>query len=582
MNPSTIFLYGPPGSGKSTIGRILADNLHLPFYDLDVEIENRSGCTVAQIFLQQGESGFRDMERQEIERLLTLGKAVVALGGGSLTVPAVCALAEVNGTVLCLDAAPGVLLDRLQTDPVPGDRAVGRSLPAFARLNRQRPLLAGDAAAKLADLLAQRAEHYASFPVRLDTTQLDPAQAAWEVQIILGRFRVGMVSPSYEVCIQPGALDTIGQALSERDIHGPLALVTDSNTAPLYATRVAASLESAGLSLQLVVIPAGESNKTIASAQKLWENFLDAGLERGCTVIALGGGVVGDLTGFAASTYMRGIQWVNVPTTLLAMVDSSLGGKTGVDIPRGKNLIGAFHPPSFVLADPEVLATLPEAEFRSGLAEVIKHAIIGDPGLLNKVAVYKIGNWRYRTPLGDLGSVGAGERKEHASGPAPTAQISGLFPLSELVSRAMAVKIGVIETDPYEKGVRAALNLGHTVGHALELVSGYRLRHGEAVAIGMVVEARLAERLGLAEGGLSLHIATVLAEVGLPVAIPGDLDRAAIRRAIGVDKKKAQGRVRFALPTRIGQVQIGIDVPDDVLASEIGSIPVETAQGETP
>jgi len=475
--------------------------------------------------------------------------------------------------VLCLDAAPGVLLDRLQTESVPadarnprayrGNRAVVARKASVARLYRQRPLLAGDAATKLADLLAQRAKHYASFPVRLDTTQLDPAQAAWEVQIILGRFRVGMVNPPYEVCIQPGGLDTLGQELSERDIHGPVALVTDSNTAPLYAARVAASLESAGLSNQLVVIPAGESNKTISSAQKLWENFLDAGLERGSTVIALGGGVVGDLTGFAAATYMRGIQWVNVPTTLLAMVDSSLGGKTGVDIPRGKNLIGAFHPPSFVLADPQVLATLPEAEFRSGLAEVIKHAIIADPGLLEKCAAFKF----------------PGE--DHITSAQASPSGWGGREISELVSRAMAVKISIIETDPYEQGVRAALNLGHTVGHALELVSGYRLRHGEAVAIGMVVEARLAERLGLAEGGLSLHIATVLAETGLPVAIPGDLDRAAIRRAIGVDKKKAQGRVRFALPTRIGQVQIGIDVPDDVLASEIGSIPVETARGET-
>jgi shikimate kinase / 3-dehydroquinate synthase len=539
MNPFTIYIYGPPGSGKSTIGRILADHLNLPFYDLDAEIEDRSGCTVAQIFMQQGESAFRDMERREIERLMTLGKVVVALGGGSLTVSAARVLAEANGTVLCLDAVPGVLLDRLQTVPSPGGPY------------RQRPLLAGNEAAKLANLLAQRAEHYASFPARLDTTQFDPVQAAWEAQIVLGRFRVGMVSPPYEVCIQPGALDTLGQVLLKRDIHGPVGLVTDSNVAPLYAERVAASLESAGLLHKSVVIPAGESNKTIASSQMLWENFLDAGLERGSTVIALGGGVVGDLTGFAASIYMRGIQWVNVPTTLLAMVDSSLGGKTGVDIPRGKNLVGAFHSPSFVLADPEVLATLPEVEFRSGLAEMIKHAIIGDSGLLNKCVVFK--SLRDHSFLSAQMSPSGWSWQE----------------ISEIISRAMAVKISVIETDPYEKGVRATLNLGHTVGHALEVVSGFHLRHGEAVAIGMVVEARLAERLGLAEGGLSLHIATILAETGLPVAIPGELNRDAIRCAIGVDKKKLQGRIRFALPTRIGQVQIGIDVPDDVLASEI-------------
>jgi len=265
----------------------------------------------------------------------------------------------------------------------------------------------------------------------------------------------------------------------------------------------------------------------------LWEHFLDAGLERGSTVIALGGGVVGDLTGFAASTYLRGIRWVNVPTTLLAMVDSSLGGKTGVDIARGKNLVGAFHQPAYVLVDPDVLASLPEVEFRSGMAEVIKHGILADPGLL-----------------------------EFCS---QKAWVGGKQ--DRLVSRAMAVKIRVIEIDPYEKGVRASLNYGHTIGHAVELVSGYRIRHGEAVAIGMVVEARLAERLGLAEPGLSHAIAAICAAAGLPTGIPADLDRTAIRGAIGTDKKKAAGRVRFALPVRIGEVKIGMDVPDDVLSA---------------
>lgn len=523
MNRSTIFLYGPPGSGKSTTGKILADDLQYEFFDLDAGIENRSGCSIAQIFARQGESAFRDMEQHEIQRLLTVGNAVIArsaviaLGGGSLTVPAVRALAEANGTVVCLEAVPGVLLARLQADTA------------------QRPLLSGDAAARLADLLAQRADHYASFCLRIDTTQLDPVQAAWQTQVLLGRFRVKKAGQPYEVSVQPGGIDSIGEAIVQQGLQGPTALVADSNTARLYAARAAASLDKVGLRSKTIIIPAGEAFKTIDTAQALWENFLDAGLERGSTVIALGGGVVGDLTGFAASTYLRGIQWVNAPTTLLAMVDASLGGKTGVDIARGKNLVGAFHPPAYVLADTDVLASLPETEIRSGMAEVIKHGIIGDPGLL-----------RICTP-----------------------EVWGGRELRELVSRAMAVKIGIIEVDPYEKGVRAALNYGHTIGHAVELVSGYRLRHGEAVAIGMVVEARLAERLGLAEQGLSHSIAAVLVELGLPTVIPAGLDRVAIRRAMGVDKKKASGRVHFALPTQIGQVQTGIDVPDDVLAEEI-------------
>jgi shikimate kinase/3-dehydroquinate synthase len=520
MSQTTIFLYGPPGSGKTTIGRILAATLNLPFFDLDAEIEKRWECTIAEIFKRHGEAAFRQAEKHEIEQLLAQGGAVVALGGGSLVNPAVRALVQDSGTVLCLHAAPGALLDRLSGDTGQGDQ------------NRQRPLLAGDVASKLADLLSQREEHYASFPLQLDTTLLAADRAAWEAQILLGRFRVGKISQPYDVCIQPGGLDFVGRMISQRGLHGPVALVTDSNTGPLYAARVIACLENMGSSPKVIVIPQGESFKTLATVQGLWEGFLDADLERSSTVIALGGGVVGDLTGFAASTYMRGIRWVNLPTTLLAMVDSSLGGKTAVDISRGKNLIGAFHPPAFVLADPDVLSTLPEVEFRSGMAEAIKHGIIGDPGLIEKCSVFK-------------------------------------SEIGEIVSRAMAVKIRIIEDDPYEKGVRAVLNLGHTVGHALELVSGYRLRHGEAVAIGMVVEARLAEHLKLAEQGLSLHIASFLAGMGLPVAIPGDLDRAAIRRVIGVDKKKARGRVRFALPVRIGQVQFGIDVPDDVLAVEI-------------
>jgi shikimate kinase/3-dehydroquinate synthase len=522
MNPSSIFLYGPSGSGKSTVGKILADALQLPFFDLDAEIEARSTCTIEEIFARQGERGFRDFERRELEQLLSQRSALIALGGGALTVPAVRALVEAHGSVVCLRATSTVLLTRLQSDPT------------------QRPLLVGDAAARLESLLTRRGEHYASFPLQLDTSQLDPAQVAWEVQILLGRFRVGKVDSPYEVWVQPDGLGTLGEALRQRDFQGPLVVVTDSNVGPLYAGRAVASLESAGFPTQVSNLPAGEKSKTIFTAQKLWEDFLDAGLERGSTVVALGGGVVGDLTGFAASAYLRGIRWVNVPTTLLAMVDSSLGGKTGVDIPRGKNLVGAFYPPAFVLADPQALTTLPEAEFRSGMAEAIKHGILGDQVLLDQ----------------------CGEQLS-------TIRARGGEGLSEIVSRSMAVKIGVIEADPYEKGVRASLNLGHTVGHALELASGFRLRHGEAVAIGMVVEARLAERLCLAEAGLSERIAHILAGAGLPVEIPGDLDRTAIRSAIGVDKKKTQGRVRYALPVRIGQVQIGIVVPDDVLAAEI-------------
>jgi 3-dehydroquinate synthase len=303
----------------------------------------------------------------------------------------------------------------------------------------------------------------------------------------------------------------------------------------LYASRATASLESSGYSVEILTIPPGEQHKTLETVSCLWEGFLAAGVERGSTVVALGGGVVGDLTGFAAAMWLRGVPWVNVPTTLLAMCDSSLGGKTGADLPQGKNLIGAFHPPALVLADPEVLATLPEDEVRNGMAEVMKHGVIADPMLF--------------------------ELCQHPS-LLPFNRGGGGEAFDEIVRRSMAVKIHIIQEDPYEGGRRSALNLGHTIGHAVELVSGFRLRHGEAVAIGMVAEARLAEQMGIAsaQSDLAICIATALQAIGLPTEIPSHLDRDAIQRAILVDKKRAGGKVRFALPVKIGEVITGVEV----------------------
>jgi 3-dehydroquinate synthase len=283
-----------------------------------------------------------------------------------------------------------------------------------------------------------------------------------------------------------------------------------------------------------VLIPAGEQHKTIHTVAKLWEAFLANGMERGSTVIALGGGVVSDLAGFAAATFLRGVPWVVLPTTLLAMADASLGGKTGADLPQGKNLIGAFHAPCLVAADPQTLATLPEGELRSGLAEAVKHGVINDPALFALCA--------------ELQGLSFEQLKETLKGCA----------LDDIVRRAMAVKIQVIDLDPFEKGRRAVLNFGHTIGHAVELASGFRLRHGEAVSIGMVTETRLAEQIGLAEAGLTETISGVLRGLGLPVEIPPGLEHDSILKAIGADKKRAGGKVRFALPVKIGEVKEGI------------------------
>jgi len=318
-----------------------------------------------------------------------------------------------------------------------------------------------------------------------------------------------------------------------RGLSGPIALLTDQNVAEHYLARAEKSLQAEGYSTRSFIIPPGEASKTMSTISQLWQEFLEVGLERKSTVIALGGGVVGDLGGFAAATYMRGIPWVNVPTSLLAMADASLGGKTGADLPQGKNLVGAFHAPKMVLTDPSTLHTLPRSELRSGIAEVIKAGIIGDPDLFEGCA--------------------HGWEKIEAD-------------WYEIICKAMAVKIQVIEADPYEGGLRAVLNLGHTIGHAVEKVSNYELRHGEAVAIGMVAEAQLAEEVGLAKQGLADEIKAVCELLGLPVEIPSNLSRSEIIKAMQVDKKRSGAKVKFALPIRIGEVISGIEV------SDIGSI----------
>ena len=524
MIDEKFFFYGPPGSGKSTVGRLVAGALGLPFHDLDTEIETRLGKSVGEIFSTEGEPAFRAHERDELQRLLAEGSMVIALGGGTL----------VNGETrrLVEDRAPVVLLD------APSD-VLAQRLHGGAHL---RPLLAGDAAARLKGLLEQRQEHYASFSLRLDTGRLDPEQAAWEAQIRLGMFRIrGMAeaknphSAGYDVRVQPGGLDNLGELLRQRKMAGPVVVVSDQNVGERFAGRVQKSLQDSGYLVSLALIEAGEEHKTMQTISGLWNAFMAAGLERSSTVVALGGGVVTDQAGFAAATYLRGVRWVAVPTSLLGMVDASLGGKTGVDLPQGKNLVGAFHAPALVLADPNTLASLPPDELRSGLAETVKHGILADPYLLACCASLK--------NLADPQELQAR--------------------LPEIVRRGMAVKVRVIETDPFEQNQRAALNLGHTVGHAIELASGFRLRHGEAVAIGMVVEAAIAEEMGLADAGLSEAIAGLLTGLGLPTRIPADLESDKILRAMEMDKKRAGSKVRFALPVRVGEVKVGVEVDED-------------------
>ena len=517
-----IFMYGPPGSGKSVTGRCLAENLALPFYDLDREIEAQTGNLIPDIFTRQGEAAFRAAERKELARFLEGNENfVLSLGAGALLEGESRKNAQAAGKVICLAASPETLLERLQAE-------AGR-----------RPLLAGDIPGRLDKLLATRSSHYASFPFQVDTSRLSPDEVAWKIQVQGGFFHITGMGSAYSVRVLQEELEALGDLLLRNGLNGPLALITDQNVADHYEQAIITSLRRAGYSCHSIVLPPGEASKNLSTVSHLWEAFLDARLDRKSTVLAVGGGVITDLAGFAAATYLRGIRWVAVPTTLLGMVDASLGGKTGIDLQQGKNLAGAFHAPSLVTAFPVSLATLPEAELRNGLAEVVKHGVIADPELFYDCAR----GW-------DALMLNAS--------PAIWAA---------LVSRAVAVKVRILLEDPYERGRRAVLNFGHTVGHALEQASGYRLRHGEAVAIGMVVESQMAEVLGIAQAGLPDAISIVLDGLGLPVSIPTDLDLQVIRSSLKVDKKNLSGKARLALPVRIGQAQEGIEIEEDKLWS---------------
>jgi len=503
-----IFLYGPPGTGKSTIGKILARSLSLPFVDLDNVVEEKAGMIISKIMKQQGESAFRGFETSALIDLEDEGESVVALGAGALLSDENRVFAQSHGRVILLMAKLEILLERLQND------------------SGKRPLLKGDLREKLTALLENRNEHYNSFPVIVHVDEKDIDQNAHHLQVVLGRHHLSAMG-EYDAVVQSNGIEQLGEMLNSYGLQNPI-IVTDENVARFHAEKVVDVLNKSGYKPKVITIPAGEEYKKLDTVSGLWKSFLEAGLDRKSTAIALGGGVLGDLTGFAASTYMRGISWVAVPTTLLSMVDASLGGKTGFDLPEGKNLIGAFYPPKLVLADPQMLKTLPEAELISGMAEVVKHGIISDPELFN------------------LCSRGLDWVKNN---------------LEEVVKRAMAVKIQVIEKDPYEKGFRAALNLGHTVGHAIELVSKFKLRHGEAIAIGMAAEAKYAARIGLADAGLVEAVAESLKALGLPVQIPEEMPHDEIIRAMRVDKKKNAKAIRFALPVEIGKVKL-MDVID--------------------
>jgi len=512
-----LILTGFMGTGKTSVGQEIARRLGREFVDMDALIEAREGLTVAEIFSQRGADYFRRLEAALCHELAARQKLVIATGGGALIPPGNHQVLGASGPVVCLMATLDEILHRLETA-------------------QDRPLLnVPDRQARVAALMAERAKAYRRIPLQVNTTGLSVAQVADRVLAVAEppppvAIPVSHPGGEYAVHLGRGLLARAGSRLQEQSPGNAVALVTNPTVGSLYAHQVIESLERASFETTICTVPDGEPYKTLDTIRMLYDSFVKAGLDRKGTVLALGGGVIGDAAGFAAATYLRGVLLVQMPTTLLAMVDASVGGKVAVDHPRGKNLIGAFKQPETVLADPDVLATLPHKELDNGLAEAIKAGIVGDPALFAHLETF------------------------------------GPNPLPWLIERAIRVKVAVVEKDPYERGRRAVLNLGHTFGHALELLSGYSLSHGKGVSIGLAAAARLSARMGLCEPALVARVERALAYLGLPTTYRGPTP-AQLWDAMATDKKRRGKTLRFVLPRAAGDVFVTDQVKRaDVLA----------------
>jgi len=363
--------------------------------------------------------------------------------------------------------------------------------------------------------------------------------------------KVPLADRSYDICIGDGLLECVGKQASKLNLGHRCAIVTDSNVSPLYGEKVIQSLTNKGFSVEKIVVKAGETSKSLKVVGQCYDEIARMRLERKSFILALGGGVVGDLAGFLAATYMRGIDFVQVPTTLLAQVDSSVGGKVGVNLKAGKNLVGAFYQPRFVLCDLEALNTLPEREFRAGLGEVIKYGIIYDAGLFRRLER-------------DMAKV----LKRDA------------LVLSAIVARCCEIKAEVVRQDETEGGLRAILNFGHTIGHAIEAVEGYgKYLHGEAVSIGAVAVAQLSTKvLGLPVTDAA-RIENLFRQAGLPTGLRlSAAQQKSVFDAMFLDKKVAGGEVKFVLASSIGKVEFGRKIKPELVRSALADL----SQRESP
>jgi shikimate kinase/3-dehydroquinate synthase len=546
-----VVLTGFSGSGKSTVALLLAARLGWRPVDLDQDIEIETGLTIPEIFATHGEASFRRMEREHLVRACGLNRVVIATGGGACVDEALWSdeLLRRPGTlVITLDAHPEEMLNRM------------RKQAEMQGGGAERPMLAADDPLRRIDELKRtRQEAYDRAHVTLPVDRITADLVADE---ILQMVRPSLLEPcvtmnaasgSTRVHIGQGATDFAGELIKETYPKAQRAwIVSDANVDALHGKDVETTLLAFGLRPHRLAVPSGEGSKSLATAGQLYDWLLNGGIERGDVVVALGGGVIGDLSGFVAATALRGVGLVQIPTTLLAMVDSSIGGKTGINHEAGKNLIGAFYQPPLVVIDTRFLATLPPRELRSGFGEIVKHAII-----------------QPSTPNGDRADlIRFLERNAH------NFRLLTEPVTSYAISRNIELKAAVVEHDERETGIRAFLNFGHTLGHAIE-AAGYRLLHGEAVAVGMRAAMRIGRDMGTATDLHVQNVDALLDQYGLPKRAA--VDPAQVMALIGIDKKRKAGRLRWVLPIQDGGVTMSEDVPVEIVQNALAEVIEPTA-----
>ncbi|WP_293777788.1 bifunctional shikimate kinase/3-dehydroquinate synthase AroKB [uncultured Oxalicibacterium sp.] len=549
-----IFLVGLMGAGKTTAGKALAKKLNKRFIDSDHEIEARTGATIPLIFEIEGEESFRRREAEVIRDLTAQDGIVLATGGGAVLNAESRAYLKSRGTVIYLRASVHSLLQRTSHDKNRPLLQKGDPRKTLEELTRKRDPLYRE----VAHFIVDTGRPNVQFLMHAILSQLGPEHGAVvagasENKTADSASNAMMPPPSKSQVLQVDLGDrsypiTIGQSLLDNPeivaakIPGSrVAIVTNTVVAPLYLEQLNFTLAAAGKKVTTVVLPDGEEEKNWENLMKVFDVLLSEKCDRKTTLIALGGGVIGDMTGFAAAAYMRGVPFVQIPTTLLSQVDSSVGGKTGINHPLGKNMIGAFYQPQAVIADTLTLNTLPDRELSAGLSEVIKHGAIIDAPFFDWIET-NMGKLRARDPEA----------------------------LAYAIRRSCEIKADVVRQDEREGGLRAILNFGHTFGHAIEAGMGYGVwLHGEAVGCGMVMAADMSHRLGFIDMATRDRIAAVVKDAGLPTVAP-NLGNERWLELMEVDKKNEGGQIKFILLQPLGKTVI-MPVPQDILLQTLAA-----------